>query len=123
MQLSIIAMAPSLATALALPAGSLCGTQNVLGSGKSTLQTQCFKQNCSYFYDIGPSPAPFANFEVFLPVAIGPWINVSVPSCGVGNHHREAELGYVKNRDADTTNMFGVQSKTSTFSAFLVSTY
>lgn len=63
------------------------------GSGKGTRQTQCFRQNCRYSYGMDPSAAPFTNSEVFLLVVLGPCVNVSVPSCGVGNQHREVELG------------------------------
>lgn len=46
-----------------------------------------------------------------------------VPSCGLGNHHIQVELGYMRNRDADAKNVSGMQSKTSTSPAFLVSVY
>lgn len=75
MPLSLSAVAPCLAAASALR------------------QTQRFRQNCRYSCDMDPSATPHTNSDVFLLVALGPCVNVSVPSCSVGNQHGEVELG------------------------------
>lgn len=58
-----------------------------------------------------PAPASFTNFEVFPTFATGPQVNVSVCSCGMERHHREAEVGYMRNREAGAMSVSGVHSK------------
>jgi len=62
-------------------------------------------------------PSPVLKFFYQLLLVLG----LMFLSVLVGNHHRAVELGYMRNRGADDTNVSGVQSKTTTFSAFLVS--
>lgn len=68
-----------------------------------------------------PSAAPHTNSEVFLLVALGPCVNVSVPSCSVGNQHGEVELGDMS--ETLTLQTFLGAEQDSPFCAFLGSVY
>lgn len=117
MQLSFVAVAPLLAAALTL----YCSVAvQIKCSGIWPRQTVNNSSNRTVAYDIDPSPAPLSKSQVFMPVATRPGVNVFLSSCGLGNHHREAELEYMRNRDADASNVSGMQSKTSTGLCLLI---